>query len=147
MINYVVGNLLNANEDIIVQQVNCMGVMGAGLAKQIRTKYPQVYNEYVSFVQEHGSANVLGKCNLVKLTNKYVCNIFGQFGYGTSKQQTNYNALRTALTTLCRNASKHNKSIAIPYGLGCGLAGGDWNIVLDIITQVFSDYSVTIYKF
>lgn len=31
--------------------------------------------------------------------------------------------------------------VAIPYGLGCGLAGGNWNIVYEIIARQFEDYS------
>ena len=50
MIEYIKGNILNATEGIIVQQVNCMGVMGAGLAKQIRDKWPSVYNRYLDKV-------------------------------------------------------------------------------------------------
>ena len=29
--------------------------------------------------------------------------------------------------------------MGIPYGLGCGLAGGDWNVVYNIINDVFYD--------
>lgn len=46
MIEYIKGNILNVTEGIIVQQVNCMGVMGAGLAKQIKDKWPNIYNDY-----------------------------------------------------------------------------------------------------
>lgn len=46
MIKIVKGDILQASEDIIGHQVNCQGVMGAGLAKQIRNKYPHVYDEY-----------------------------------------------------------------------------------------------------
>ena len=40
MIRYIAGDILNSNEDIIVQQVNCQNVMGSGLAKAIYTKWP-----------------------------------------------------------------------------------------------------------
>jgi len=43
-------------------------------------------------------------------------------------------------------AKKNNLSIAIPYGIGCGLAGGKWDIVYDIIEEVFNDYDVVIYR-
>ena len=36
MIEYIKGDILNVTEGIIVQQVNCKGVMGAGLAKEIK---------------------------------------------------------------------------------------------------------------
>lgn len=41
-IEIIEGNILDYKEDIIVQQVNCRGVMGSGLAKQIMNKYPSV---------------------------------------------------------------------------------------------------------
>ena len=40
MVKIVVGDLLNAAEDIIVQQVNCRSAMGSGLAKAIYTRWP-----------------------------------------------------------------------------------------------------------
>ncbi|WP_406590240.1 hypothetical protein [Bacillus atrophaeus] len=49
MIKIVKGNIIDATEDIIVQQVNCKGVMGAGLAKSILKKYPNLKSEYQSF--------------------------------------------------------------------------------------------------
>ena len=36
-------------------------------------------------------------------------------------------------------------SIAIPYGIGCGLAGGDWEIVSNIIDDVTNSYNYTNY--
>jgi len=50
MIKIIEGNILNAKEDIICHQVNCKKVMGSGLAKQIRDKYPNVYEEYVNLI-------------------------------------------------------------------------------------------------
>ena len=43
---YVKGNILDSDADAILHQVNCQGVMGAGLAKQIRGRYPNVYEKY-----------------------------------------------------------------------------------------------------
>lgn len=43
-------------------------------------------------------------------------------------------------------AENNNLSIAITYGIGCGIANGDWNKVYKIIEEVFSNYSVTLYK-
>lgn len=39
---YYNGDILKSKADIICQQVNCKGAMGAGLAKQIKEKYPKV---------------------------------------------------------------------------------------------------------
>lgn len=39
-------NLLDIKSGIICHQVNCIGVMGAGLALKIRNKWPIVYKKY-----------------------------------------------------------------------------------------------------
>jgi O-acetyl-ADP-ribose deacetylase (regulator of RNase III) len=46
MIRSVVGNLLAAEVDALVNPVNCVGVMGKGLALQFRKAYPQMFREY-----------------------------------------------------------------------------------------------------
>ena len=40
------GDLLDAHVDIIFHVTNCMGVMGAGIAKSIKNKWPKVFTEY-----------------------------------------------------------------------------------------------------
>lgn len=38
------------------------------------------------------------------------------------------------------------KSLAFPFGFGCGLANGDWEIVSQMIETYFKDMDVTIYQ-
>lgn len=40
------GDILNSTSSILVNPVNCKGVMGAGLAKQFKQKYPKMYLRY-----------------------------------------------------------------------------------------------------
>lgn len=149
MIKIVNGNILNAKENIIGHQVNCIGVMGAGLAKQIRNKYPVVFKEYKKFVDSQSNKyNLLGAQQLVSISEqKYISNLFGQKGIGRFQQQSDYEALESSLTKLLYLAETSNLSVALPHGVGCGLAGGDWDIVYEIIDKVFQDYGVTLYKF
>ena len=61
MITYKKGNLLNSNCDIIVHQVNCQKVMGSGIAKQIRDRWPEVfvrYEEYINYFYNMGIATL-----------------------------------------------------------------------------------------
>ena len=150
MIRIVEGSILNAVEDIICQQVNCQGVMGAGLAKQIRDKYPAVYTSYKKFCDGYNyndRMTLLGQIQTTMVSDgKIIANLFGQYNYGRDKQHTEYNALTGCLEQILELAKLFNDSIAIPYNLGCGLAGGDWSIVYAIIEEVFDDYDVTIYK-
>ena len=46
MIKIVDGDLLQANIPLIAHQTNCLGVMGAGIAKAIKNKWPDVYTQY-----------------------------------------------------------------------------------------------------
>lgn len=151
MVKIVQGNLLNATENIICQQVNCQGVMGAGLAKQIRNEYPEVYTSYKRFCEgckDNDKRTLLGKVQTVMTSDgKVIANLFGQYNYGRDKQYTDYKALKECFEGILKVASMFNDSIAIPYEIGCGLAGGDWNVVYKIIEDVFQDYEVTIYKF
>lgn len=149
MIKEVKGDLLQATENIIGHQVNCQGVMGLGLAAKIKNKYPIVFKRYRQLVNMYNSNKkiLLGTAQIIKVDeNKYVANLFGQFYYGRGKRHTDYKSLYQALETLKQKAKKHNLTVALPYGLGCGLAGGNWNIVKGLINKTFEDYEVTIYK-
>jgi O-acetyl-ADP-ribose deacetylase (regulator of RNase III) len=147
MIKIIKGNILNANEDIICQQVNCKGVMGSGLALQILKKYPEVYGQYKNFCDKY-RWGLLGSVCFVNTKDKIIACLFGQNDYGRSKRvYTDYCALEKSLTNTKIYAQKENLSIALPHEIGCGLANGDWNVVLDIITRVFDDMDVSIYKY
>lgn len=61
MIRIVKGSLLRANEDILGHQVNTLGAMGAGLAKQIKEKYPYVYEDYKNLCNSNNGEDLLGR--------------------------------------------------------------------------------------
>lgn len=144
-----VGDLLRSHENVIGHQTNCLGVMGARLAKEIKGKYPQVYEEYVKYcLVQKRSFSLMGTCQIVEAEPgvKWVANLFGQFEVGTHKKQTEDAYLKKALETLKNEAQKNEWSVALPYQLGSGLGGGDWNEIRKIIDDVFHDYPVTIYR-
>jgi len=148
------GDLFKSDCDVICHQVNCKGVMGIGLSKAIRKRYPLVFEQYSNFVNKNkgipeNSSEFLGLCQIVKIGDgKYVANLFGQDDYGREKKQyTNYNALLCSLFALRRLilfGGYNIKSVAFPYNLGCGFAGGDWNMIRDMIISVFSTLNVRI---
>jgi len=143
------GDLLNCHENIIGHQVNCQGIMGAGLALFIKKKYPNVFEEYKLDCQIlKRERTLMGRCQLVEvdMQNKWVANLFGQFQIGKEIKQTEEVHLRTALEKLKEFAKEMNVTVALPYQLGSGLAGGDWKEIRQIIEEVFFDYYVTIYR-
>lgn len=46
MINYMTGNIFDSECEWLVNPVNCKGAMGAGLARQFKHRFPQMYTEY-----------------------------------------------------------------------------------------------------
>lgn len=66
--------------------------------------------------------------------------------YGRGERQTNYAALATALFSFFRDCAQKNQSaiVRLPYGLGCGLAGGDWDTVLDIISDAAKAWNLNV---
>lgn len=143
---FVRGNILDAKYGIIGHQVNCQLVMGAGLAKQIRAMYPKVYTEYVDIMGKASDKKRLGKCQMVHVLSNptlLIANLFGQFHYLPRKiRHTDYGALGMALRNLQRWRKRFTQSdfpVYLPHGIGCGLAGGDWNVVEGIIRDAIPD--------
>ena len=131
MIKYIKGDILDVTEGFIVQQVNCFGVMGAGLAKQIRDKWPSVYNRYQDRVYySTNNEDLLGMTVWNRVdTNLFVASIFGQYDYGHGTKFTIYPALFKGLDYVFGEAEVDQIPVYIPKGLGCGLAGGNWDFV------------------
>lgn len=50
---------------------------------------------------------------------------------------TDYSAFEKCVSAIKLYAEKYNYSVGFPYKIGCGLAGGDWEIVLKIIKKYF----------
>ena len=136
--------------------MNHQAKMGAGLAKQIATKWPAInspHSMYQSMCKEMKFVDI--KTNgLVAWFDagqgKTVASIFGQNYYGTDKQYTDYVALGTGLESVRLLTEDQKLSVAIPSGIGCRLGGGDWSVVLNIIEQCFvysPSISVSIYKY
>jgi len=140
------GNVLDSNFQVIAHQVNCQGVMGAGVAKAIRIKYPEVFNEYQEYCEYND--DILGDCLILKARDgKFIANLFGQDSFGTNSRQTNYKKLYESLIKL-RDAMKDIGlvTLSFPYMVGCGLAGGDIDVVTSLIKDVFDDSGI-IYNF
>lgn len=151
MIKEIECDIFKSGADIICHQVNCQGKMGNGIAKQVREKYPEVYSDYVIFCQTYPKEKLLGQCFLVVTKNDgpLIANLFGQSNYGyDGKLYTNYDALRTSLEKLVKWI-RPNTTIAFPYKMSCDRGGGDWNIVLNMIKEIFDkeNFNILICKY
>jgi Predicted phosphatase homologous to the C-terminal domain of histone macroH2A1 len=130
------GNLLDAPLDrVLCHQVNCQGVMGSGVAKAISNKYPVVKDEYLDFYKEN-KGNLLGNINIVETGKHRVINMFAQEYYGRDRNicYTSYEAFRSCLQEI-NSIFKGEKTLAFPYGIGCGLGGGKWEQIYTLMLE------------
>ena len=136
MVEYKHGNLLTATDvNIIAHQTNCIGAMGAGIAKEIKKKFPVVYSAYKNYCSQASTKeSLLGSTLFVDCNNQIIANMFAQIDVGAGLQ-TNYTALKKCLLAVKEKACQTNSVVGIPYKIGCGLAGGDWNIVKNVLNN------------
>jgi len=144
-----VGNLLDVTKGIIVHGCNCQGVMGSGVAKSIRDKWPSVYNAYNDHYNFEGlhlgdTIPVCGERNtnsihISKYTHQLpeeliVVNAMTQYEYGGVKGvvYVDYDAVAACFSCIKLLARDTGLPVHFPL-IGCGLANGDWNIVSEII--------------
>lgn len=78
---------LKNKKRIILHQVNCQGVMGAGFAKQIKNKYPLCFNEYKQICKNKNSKELLGTIYIYEGNKDIIVNMFSQDKYGRDKRQ------------------------------------------------------------
>lgn len=136
-IKMVKGNLLNSKCEIIAHGVNCSGVAG-----QIAKKWPRVREAYIDKFNKTGWN--LGDIQICFATDDLelplIVNVATQtkFGYD-GKQYANYEAIRTGLDKVFKYADEHNMKVGMPK-IGCGLAGGKWEIVFSIIYKLSCKY-------
>lgn len=140
-LNVVGGDLLRQQTGILVHQVNARGVMGAGLARQLRGAYPAVWKDYRESFESGRLSLGTAVFSQVK-EGLWVASVVGQDGYGRQGAHTDYEALRSGLRLVRRFSRLAGLPVFVPYLLGCGLAGGDWMRVSEIIGQVLPGCTV-----
>lgn len=169
------GNILDDKYKIICHQVNTLGIMGAGLAKQIKERYLSCFESYKNACKSHNHqievydcnkkflgtrSDLLGRVNYYVGSDKVILSLFAQERIDGQLPRTDYAALSECffmaryLLEDKRLETKINDSygniLAIPYGIGCGLAGGDWDgVVYPMICDEFKDakFDVVIVKY
>lgn len=126
---------------VIMHQVNCQDVMGAGVAKVLYTKYPQVKEKFHQLATQpdyNTPTKRFGLVQPVRISDQLVVlNSFSQLYYGRKKDvvYTDHQALLTNLSKLDAYAKKHNLPAYVPARIGCGLAGGDWATIEKYIKE------------
>ena len=147
MIRYTVGDLLGAPQKVIVHGCNSHGVMGSGVARQIRAKWPNVYEIYRLRFDTFGLD--LGEIIPVRtIDDKIIVNAITQDSFGRDgTRYVDYDAITAVFTQLNDRAIDWEVTeMALPR-IGAGLGGGSWEIIEKIINDLSTNFTPVIYDF
>ncbi|MEM1070940.1 MAG: phosphatase [Planctomycetota bacterium] len=150
--NIVDGDLIelgaNGAFDVIVHGCNCFNTMGAGIAKLIKDRFPEAYE--VDLKTEKGDRGKLGtittatvECDGRPLT---IVNAYTQFDFRRVDGVVNadYDAIRRSFSLI--KTEFGGQRIGYPM-IGAGLAGGDWDVISQIIDDELVGENHTLVRF
>ena len=127
MIIYRYGDIFESKAEVITITVNCVGVMGKGIALQCKNRFKKSYHYYKDMCNT-GKIQP-GKPILINQERKLLL-------FPTKNHWRNPSKLEWITEGVKRIANNEDKftSIAIPP-LGCGNGGLDWKMVLQILVE------------
>jgi hypothetical protein len=129
MVLHKSGDITKIKSGIILHQVNCQDKMGSGVAKALYNKWPKVKTQYHLFNKNKKPLDLLGKYDIFPVDNDItIVNSYSQLNYGYgNKKYTDEQLLISNIRTISK--SYPTKTIYIPFKIGAGLGGGNWNII------------------
>ena len=138
MIRYARGDILEADAEGLVNPVNCVGVMGRGLALQFKRAYPANFKAYAAACErseiQPGHMFVF---DAGELTNpRYIVNFPTKVHW---RDKSRIEHIEVGLEALvAETTAREIRSIAIPP-LGSGLGGLDWGEVRPLIERAVAE--------
>lgn len=130
------GNVISSKCDILVNTVNCEGVMGTGVALHFRNLFPSMYKKY----KEDCKRGVYQAGHIREYLNWNGVIILNFSTKDTWRDGSRLEWIESGLIELRRYLEGTTYSIAIP-ALGCGNGGLDWGIVRGMVEGKLGDLS------
>jgi O-acetyl-ADP-ribose deacetylase (regulator of RNase III) len=140
MIELRQGDILQADAEALVNTVNCVGVMGRGIALQFRKLYPDNFKAYKNLCDHHQlHPGMIFVHDLNRLQNpRFIFNFPTKRHW---KEKSRIEDIEIGLKALVKEIEKHHiQSIAVPP-LGCGLGGLNWQEVRPRIEEALANLS------
>lgn len=163
-IQYVIGDATHPQGDgvkIIAHVCNNVGAWGAGFTGALSKRWGKLEDYYRMIYDadrkmktdnpEHKRIVCLGEIILMPAEKDiWVANMVAQDGIGTDRRRIRYDALRKCLSKIPKALAWQEPHVAFTVHMpriGCGLAGGEWSVVEQIINEelVSQGVSVTVY--
>ncbi len=136
----------DAHFDVIIHGCNCQCAMGAGIAKTIKAEFPEAYK--ADLATQKSDRTKLGTISFASVAHEgheiTIVNAYTQFHWKGSGVKVNYEAIKNCFHTIRQKFA--GKRIGYPL-IGAGLAGGNWDIISEIIDSELKDEDHTLVKF
>ncbi len=153
MIETRYGNVLDLETGIIVHGCNCQGVMGSGIALEVKNRFPLVFHEYERIHRTQGLK--LGTISYVEVApNKFIVNAQTQNLYGTEQRPMSYDAMVDCFEEVLKfaRAIKTHRNVKLDINfplIGAVRGGGRWDIIEKIIDVIIPDdeFKKVLYRF
>ena len=158
--------------NVIAHSCNTRMIMGGGIARQIKSRYPQAYEADVKYISNEYDDNgqfihPLGNFSKAEVNSKeskvylpdgkgLIYNMYTQASVGDDSRKVHYEKFWQALNNVEKdlykmNVEKHEYDgssppvLGLPHGISCGLAGGSWRIIKAMIEDIFLDSPIKCY--
>ncbi|HWE97678.1 MAG TPA: macro domain-containing protein [Tepidisphaeraceae bacterium] len=154
-IHYLVGDATAPQGDgprIIAHVCNDLGRWGRGFVLALSKRWHEPEARFRAWHRNEVQGAPpfeLGQVQFVAIeSDLWVANMIGQHGIVPKDgvQPVRYEAIRSALMTVSRFAKEHHASVHMPR-IGCGVAGGTWDIVGPIVQQTLADAGVNVFVY
>lgn len=148
--NVIRGDLLqlalDGRFDVIVHGCNCQCTMGAGIAKAIKTTFPEAFAaDQATTIGDKGKLGTISFATVVRNNREItVVNGYTQTHWRGSAVKADYDAIRSVMANIKQRFT--GRTIGYPK-IGAGLAKGDWNKIAAIIEELLDgeDHSLVEY--
>lgn len=130
------GNIFSTGAQTIVITVNCVGIMGAGIAQDAKYRWPLIYDSYAKkcSLNQFGIGEILWETS----ESQFVA-LFPTKTHWRMPSKIGY--IKSGLQTLRKDIiEKSINSVALPY-LGCSNGGLEWAEVKPLIKTILSEIS------
>ncbi|MCP4671318.1 MAG: phosphatase [Desulfobacula sp.] len=132
--------------DVIIHGCNCFCTMGAGIARVIKSNFPQAFQADVQ--TGRADQNKLGTYSLAKIDNNgsyfMVINAYTQYDFVGNGVLVDYKAVKNIFSSIKNDFA--DKRIGYPK-IGAGLAKGDWSIISKIIDKELQGVDHTLVEY
>ena len=136
-----VGDIFQSGMQTLVNPINCKGIMGAGLAKDFKTKYPEMFTEYKDLCKQNKVKP--GKPYLSDKTHS-ATRVLNFPTKDDWRNKSNLRDIQAGLRYIAEHATALGiSSIAMP-AIGCGLGGLKWEDVLPEILAILGPLNIPI---